>query len=202
MKRDLRLLEFRYLFIAYPVFIFMCIALSMDTLIRPGPTGRFMGAQAREKARSWLVGASFILLVVAVLVGFAILWVLQNAQQSAALPELYGNIAPTLGVMDLILSLLIGAVVLLVGQAIVSYGIFTGKPLPQECFQTTMDLRHHHVCHRGNHLCREPANKIKDGVLPLTGSHSVRCILRLDHLAISDRKGYSHSSGQANTYQP
>jgi signal transduction histidine kinase len=123
------------LFIAYPVFIFMCIALSMDTLIRPGPTGRFMGAQAREKARSWLVGASFILLVVAVLVGFAILWVLQNAQQSAALPELYGNIAPTLGVMDLILSLLIGAVVLLVGQAIVSYGVFTGKPLPRSVFK-------------------------------------------------------------------
>ena len=107
----------------------------MDTLIRPGPTGRFMGAQAREKARPWLVGASFILLVVAVLVGFAILWVLQNAQQSAALPELYGNIAPTLGVMDLILSLLIGAVVLLVGQAIVSYGIFTGKPLPRNVFK-------------------------------------------------------------------
>jgi signal transduction histidine kinase len=123
------------LFIAYPVFIFMCIALSMDTLIRPGPTGRFMGAQAREKARSWLVGASFILLVVAVLVGFAILWVLQNAQQSIVLPELYGNIAPTLGVMDLILSILIGAVVLLVGQAIVSYGIFTGKPIPRSVFK-------------------------------------------------------------------
>jgi signal transduction histidine kinase len=123
------------LFIAYPVFIFMCIALSMDTLIRPGPTGRFMGEQAREKARSWLVGASFILLVVAVLVGFAILWVLQNAQQSIVLPELYGNIAPTLGVMDLILSILIGAVVLLVGQAIVSYGIFTGKPLPRSVFK-------------------------------------------------------------------
>jgi signal transduction histidine kinase len=123
------------LFIAYPVFIFMCIALSMDTLIRPGPTSRFMGAQAREKARSWLVGASFILLVVSVLVGFAILWVLQNALQSAALPELYGNIAPSLGVMDLILSVLIGAVVLLVGQAIVSYGIFTGKPLPRSVFK-------------------------------------------------------------------
>jgi signal transduction histidine kinase len=123
------------LFIAYPVFIFICIALSMDTLIRPGPTGRFMGAQAREKAISWLVGASFILLVVAVLVGFTILWVLQNAQQSTVLPELYGNIAPTLGVMDLILSILIGAVVLLVGQAIVSYGIFTGKPLPRRVFK-------------------------------------------------------------------
>jgi signal transduction histidine kinase len=123
------------LFIAYPVFIFMCIALSMDTLIRPGPTGRFMGAQAREKARSWLVGASFILLVVAVLVGYAILRVLQNAQQTTVLPELYGNIAPTLGVMDLILSILIGAVVLLVGQAIVSYGIFTGKPLPRSVFK-------------------------------------------------------------------
>ena len=123
------------LFIAYPVFIFMCIALSMDTLIRPGPTGRFMGEQAREKARPWLVGASFILLVVSILVGYAILWVLQNAQQSNVLPELYGNIAPTLGIMDLILSVMIGAVVLLVGQAIVSYGIFTGKPLPRRVFK-------------------------------------------------------------------
>ena len=123
------------LFIAYPVFIFMCIILSMDALIRPGPTSRFMGVQAREKARPWLAGAGFILLIVSFLVGFAILWVLQNARLTDTLPELYGNIAPTLAWMDLILSILLGTAVLLIGQAVVSYGLFTGKPLPRRVFK-------------------------------------------------------------------
>ncbi len=123
------------LFIAYPVFIFMCIVLSMDALIRPGPSSRFMGVQAREKARPWLAGAGFILLVVSFLVGYAILWVLLSARQTNILPELYGNIAPTLAWMDFILSILIGTAVLLVGQAVVSYGLFTGKPLPRRVFK-------------------------------------------------------------------
>jgi signal transduction histidine kinase len=37
--------------------------------------------------------------------------------------------------MDLIISLLISTVVLLVGQAVVSYGIFTGKPMPLRVFK-------------------------------------------------------------------
>lgn len=123
------------LFIAYPVFIFLCIVLSMDALIRPGPTSRFMGGKAREKARPWLAGAGFILLIVSFLVGFAILWILQNARQTNILPELYGNIAPTLAWMDFILSILIGTAVLLIGQAVVSYGLFTGKPLPRRVFR-------------------------------------------------------------------
>jgi signal transduction histidine kinase len=94
-----------------------------------------MGDQAREKTRPWLAGAGFILLVVSVLVGYTILMVLQNARQSSILPELFQNIAPMLGVMDLILSLLIAVAALLVGQAVVSYGIFTGKPLPRSIFK-------------------------------------------------------------------
>jgi signal transduction histidine kinase len=123
------------LFIAYPIYIFLCITLSMEALLKPGPTERFFGEMAREKARPWLVGAGFILLLVSIIVGYAIISVLQNAQNSSVLPELYGNIAPTLGVMDLIISLLISTVVLLVGQAVVSYGIFTGKPMPLRVFK-------------------------------------------------------------------
>jgi signal transduction histidine kinase len=68
-------------------------------------------------------------------VGYAILWVLQNARQTNILPELYGNIAPTLAWMDFILSILLGTAVLLIGQAVVSYGLFTGKPLPRRVFK-------------------------------------------------------------------
>jgi len=123
------------LFIAYPLYILLCIALSMDALLKPGPSSRFMGDQAREKTRPWLAGAGFILLVVSVLVGYTILMVFQNARQSSFLPELFQNIAPTLGIMDLILSFLIAVAALLVGQAVVSYGIFTGKPLPRRLFK-------------------------------------------------------------------
>ncbi len=123
------------LFIAYPIYIFLCIALSMEVLLRPGPTERFLGEKAREKARPWLVSAGFILLLVSILVGYTIISVLQNAKNYTVLPELYGNIAPTLGVMDLVISIFISCVVLLVGQAVVSYGIFTGKPMPLKVFK-------------------------------------------------------------------
>lgn len=123
------------LFIAYPLYIFLCIVLSMDALLRPGPSSRFMGAQAREKTRPWLAGAGFVLLIVSVLVGYAILVVLQSSKQSDFLPEIFQTMAPTLGVLDLILSILIMAAALLVGQAVVSYGLFTGKPLPRRVFK-------------------------------------------------------------------
>lgn len=123
------------LYLAYPVFILLCISLSMDALLRPGPSTRLMGKSARDKARPWLVGASFTLMLTSAIVGYTIGWVLENARESATLPELYGNIAPSLAWIDLALSVLVTIAVLLIGQAIVSYEIFTGKPLPRSGFR-------------------------------------------------------------------
>ncbi len=120
---------------AYPVLILLCIVLSMDALLRPGPSHRLMGKDARVKARPWLIGASFILMVTSAIVGYTIGWVLEHASQASSLPELYGNIAPSLAWFDLVLSMLVTTAVLLVGQAVVSYEIFTGKPLPRRGFR-------------------------------------------------------------------
>lgn len=123
------------MYFAYPVFILLCITLSMDALLRPGPTHRVVGRSAREKARPWLVASSFTLLVTCGIVGYTIGWVLDHARTAVTLPELYGNIAPSLAWFDLILSLLVTSAVLLIGQAIVSYEVFTGKPLPRRGFR-------------------------------------------------------------------
>jgi signal transduction histidine kinase len=123
------------LYIAYPVFILLCIILSMDALLRPAPARRKMGEMAREKARPWLSGAGFIFLLTAIMVSFVVGWVLENSWRTSDLPQLYGNIAPTLAWIDLILSLLITTAVILIGQAVVSYEIFTGKPLPRRGFR-------------------------------------------------------------------
>ncbi len=126
---------FSALFIAYPVFILLCTGLSMDALLRPGPAHRLMGQNARQSARPWLVGASSTLLITSAIVGYTIGWVLNNLPQADSLPELYGNIAPSLAWFDLILSCLVTLAGLFVGEAVVSYEIFTGKPLPRRGFR-------------------------------------------------------------------
>lgn len=123
-------------YIAYPIYILLCIALSMAALTQPGPSQRLMGKKAREKARPWLIAASFVLLVVSGIVGFAIAWVAEHATLNQTLPEVYGNLSPSLAWFDLVLSALITIAVLLIGQAVVSYEIFTGKSLPRRGFHT------------------------------------------------------------------
>ena len=48
------------LILLYPVYILSCIGLSLDALLRPGPTIRVMGYLARRRARPWLVAASLV----------------------------------------------------------------------------------------------------------------------------------------------
>ena len=118
-------------FLAYPFFILLCIGLSMDALSRPAPPIRQQGENARERARPWLISAGVLLLIVAGGVSFTIQWVWRNMSGDLTLPELYGNVAPVLAWLDLGLSVLITLAVVLVGQAVVSYEVFTGKPLPR-----------------------------------------------------------------------
>jgi len=111
----------------YPPFILACIVLSMDALLRPGPTIRMMGQLARQRARPWLAAASGMLLLVSLLVGGFMTWVALNVQDYT--PSL--RLARGVGWLDLGISVLIAASVLLTGQAIVAYEVFTGKALPR-----------------------------------------------------------------------
>jgi signal transduction histidine kinase len=112
--------------IAYPPFIVLYIALAFDALRRPGPTARLMGTAARLRARPWFSAASLVFLAVCLLVGFAELWVLLNAD-TGKLDEFL----TVLGILDLVISALIGLATLLLGQAVVAYEVFTGRILPR-----------------------------------------------------------------------
>jgi signal transduction histidine kinase len=115
----------------YPLYIMLCTALSLAALHRPGPARRVMGDLARARARPWLTAASVALLVVSLLIAWFAWWVVANARDRA-LFQVYEAMARTVGWFDLVIASLIGVSVLLTGQAIVSYEIFTGHTLPRQ----------------------------------------------------------------------
>jgi hypothetical protein len=112
--------------LVYPPFIVLYIGLAFDVLRRPGPTARLMGTAARLRARPWFSAASLVFLAVCMLVGCAELWILLKAGAGWT-----GGFVIVLGVLDLVISALIGLATLLLGQAIVAYEVFTGRILPR-----------------------------------------------------------------------
>jgi signal transduction histidine kinase len=122
------------LIIAYPIYILLCISLSLDALLRPGPTARMMGSLARRRARPWLVATAITLLVVSLLVAWVMLWITSNARQRT-LAHLLADMAITVGWFDLIIAALIASATLMIGRAVVSYEVFTGKTLPRGGFR-------------------------------------------------------------------
>jgi hypothetical protein len=118
------------LVLGFSVYMLLCIALSIDALRNPGPSARVMGRLARQRARPWLVGAAVGLLFVAVIVTVVLFWVGQQSREFL-LSQVYEHLGPALALLDLLVLLLIAAVIVLLGQAIVSYEVFTGKSLPR-----------------------------------------------------------------------
>lgn len=114
----------------YALFLLLCSVLTLDALLRPGPSKREMGDLARQRARPWLVAASLLLLLVSLGVIVVLLWVLFNMRQGAVyvINEAY---IITLERFDLLLSFLVSSAVVVVGQAVVTYEIFTGQSLPR-----------------------------------------------------------------------
>ncbi len=121
------------LLVVYPAFIVLCIALALDALIRPGPSHRVLGELARQRSRPWLVSASAVLLIVSLLVTAAILWGIAAILRGRSIiltPDFIHSVAW----FDLAAASLIGIAIVLMGQAIVSYEVFTGKTLPRRGF--------------------------------------------------------------------
>jgi signal transduction histidine kinase len=121
------------LILVYPLYITLCISLSLDALRRPEPSGRVMGDLARRRARPWLVATSIVLLLISLLVAWIMLWIVLKARQRA-LYGVYTDMALTVAWFDLIIAFLIAIVIILLGRAVVSYEVFTGKPLPRRGF--------------------------------------------------------------------
>jgi signal transduction histidine kinase len=118
------------LILFYPFYAILCVSLALDALRNPGPTDRVMGDLARERARPWLIATSIVLLMVSFLVAITLVWIYIHTGNPGDL--LRGSI--TIGILDLAIETLIGISVILLGQAIVAYEIFTGKTLPRYGF--------------------------------------------------------------------
>ena len=114
----------------YAAYLLLCFGLTLDALLRPGPTERAMGDLARRRARGWLIAASLLLSAVSILVIGGLLWVLLGVRQDG-LYVITEPVLLTLAQLDLVVSGLIAAANLAMGQAIVAYEIFTGKTLPR-----------------------------------------------------------------------
>ena len=88
-----------------------------------------MGDLARRRARPWLIATTVVLLSVSFLVTWAMVWIVLNVSSGST-----RDISFTVGWFDLAIDLLIALAVILMGRAIVSYEVFTGKTLPRRGF--------------------------------------------------------------------
>jgi signal transduction histidine kinase len=115
------------LVLGYPVYTLLCTGLSIDVLRHPEPSARLMGDLARTHARRWLIAATLILLAVGLLVGWVMGWTVRNMQQDILSLQTLGII----GRFDFVIATMIAVAVLMLGQAVVTYEVFTGKTLPR-----------------------------------------------------------------------
>ncbi len=117
----------------YSGFIIALILLAIDALINPDPSERIMGDIARQRTRPWLIGTSIVLLIVSIIVTGFMIWAASSGRaQPRAL--LRTDTVWGIALLDLVIAGLVSVAVLLLGQAIVSYEVFTGKALPRRGF--------------------------------------------------------------------
>src|SRR5262245_49110629 len=118
------------LVLVYPVYSVLCFILSISALRRPMASERFMGDLARRRARPWLMAASLVLLAVSLSIGAAAGWFLLNVQSRPS-PLFFLRMLPPLMGFDLLIDGMVAVAIVLTGQAIVCYEVFTGKALPR-----------------------------------------------------------------------
>ncbi len=123
------------IFLAYPIYVVLCIGLALNVLRHAAPSHRAMGDLARQRANPWLVANSILLLIVSLLVAGVIIWIISNARGGVISFDRYSSMAFIVGWVDLVIGALIGLSVILLGQAIVSYAIFAGQTLPRRELQ-------------------------------------------------------------------
>jgi signal transduction histidine kinase len=117
--------------LSYPVYSALCYAAALSMLRRPGRSKRFMGDLGRRRARPWLVAASLVMVGVSLSTGAIGAWLL-NQLLSGRLDLFSPETAGLVIAADLAISALLALAVVLLGRAIVSYEIFTGKVLPRK----------------------------------------------------------------------
>ncbi|MFN2143903.1 MAG: hypothetical protein ACK2T7_01055, partial [Anaerolineales bacterium] len=116
--------------VLFPLYLVLCMGLSMNVVRHPGPIRNEMGALARKRAQPWLIAASLMLMVVSLAVMGVFGWLFRVVGEiSFTAEELF-----IIGGFDVVIEALIAGAVILVGQAVVAYEIFTGQSLPRKGF--------------------------------------------------------------------
>ena len=118
------------LFLTFPAFMVICIGLSIDVLFRPALAERAINELARRRSRPWLLATAGALFAVSLLVAYFIATVIGGAVPGT--PRTIDVL--TVAWLDLILAALIAFASIVLGQAVVSYEVFTGKVLPRRGF--------------------------------------------------------------------
>lgn len=116
--------------LVYPVYSTLCIILALAALRNPAASERFMGDEARRRARPWLIAASLVLLLVTLTLGVAVAVFLSRVQTRLLGTHFVRTLFVLVG-FDLLICGLLAVAIVLIGRAIVSYEIFTGKALPR-----------------------------------------------------------------------
>ncbi len=121
--------------LGYPFYILLCTILSLDALRAPAPSPRIMGDLARQRARPWLMGTSLMLLFVGLFVGSAIVLLVPQIRHGLDYYYFSPQVILTIAYFDIVISSLVAISTILLGQAVVSYEVFTGKTLPRGGFR-------------------------------------------------------------------
>ncbi|PWB52244.1 MAG: hypothetical protein C3F13_12000 [Anaerolineales bacterium] len=116
------------LMVVYPIYLLLCMGFSLDVLLHPGMPVRLMGQLARQRARPWLQAATLSLLFVSLSVGAIIMWGIYQSNQGISASVF----SEAISIFDLAIDVLLAITIISIGQAIISYEIFTGKILPRQ----------------------------------------------------------------------
>lgn len=117
----------------YPPFLVLCTATALWSLANAPSSGRLMRDEARRRARPYLIASSLVQLGVSLGVALGLVF-FGYRSLSSSLYGLYGAFAQPLNTADWLVESAISLAVMLLGKAIVSYEVFTGKPLPRRGF--------------------------------------------------------------------
>jgi signal transduction histidine kinase len=122
-----------WLVMFYPIYLVMCGAFAINALRYPAHSDRLMGDIARHRARPWLIASSVVQFAVSLLLASVLLWMVQRIFESR-IDLVVNTLYIATNFLDLVTTALIAVAIVLMGKAIVSYEIFTGKTLPRRGF--------------------------------------------------------------------
>ena len=136
-------LSLRLLLWLYPLFLLCCTGTALLALLRPMPAASWSREASQKRARPFLLGSSIVQLGVSLAVASALVFfaVVGNTSElynpagsRTALYNVAGALAQWLDATDFALCAGISLAVMLLGKAVVSFEIFTGKVLPRRGF--------------------------------------------------------------------